>query len=314
MTSEEGSTPILSLDGERADIRLNRPRKLNRIEPADLAALDRHLDTIENDPRLRVVVFTGSGRVFGAGYHIGDLDEQHSGARTPTGAEIDFETVANRLEHCPLPTICALNGSVYGGSTDLALACDFRIGITGTEMVMPAARLGTHYYRGGIERYVTRLGLGAAKRLFMAAIPPVQRRHGAHRISRRGGAGRGAGGACRRPRRPPRRQRPARGAQHETGDEPDRGEPARRGGVPGRLRGVPAVAGLPRRRAGLEGETDPGVRKGAESGTAVAPRRNRYATSPSTGSSPSSRTMARKRATAAPRALGSRLRNTMDVP
>ena len=171
MTSEEGSTPILSLNGERADIRLNRPRKLNRIEPADLAALDRHLDTIENDPRLRVVVFTGSGRVFGAGYHIGDLDEQHSGARTPTGAEIDFETVANRLEHCPLPTICALNGSVYGGSTDLALACDFRIGITGTEMVMPAARLGTHYYRGGIERYVTRLGLGAAKRLFMAAIP-----------------------------------------------------------------------------------------------------------------------------------------------
>ena len=165
------STPTLTVDGARADIRLNRPDKLNRIEPADLAAIDRHLDTIEGDPALRVAVLTGAGRVFSAGYHIGDLDDQHSGTRTPTGDETDFETVANRIEGCPLPTICRLNGSVYGGGTDLALACDFRIGVAGTEMVMPAARLGTHYYQGGLERYVTRLGVGAAKRLFMASLP-----------------------------------------------------------------------------------------------------------------------------------------------
>jgi enoyl-CoA hydratase/carnithine racemase len=171
MTTQNSSTPILTIDGPRADIRLNRPDKLNRIEPADLEALDRHLDTIEGDPSLRVIVLTGSGRVFSAGYHIGDLDEQHSGTRTPTGDEVDFETVANRIEGCPLPTICRLNGSVYGGSTDFALACDFRIGIEGTEMVMPAARLGTHYYQGGLERYVTRLGVSAAKRLFMASLP-----------------------------------------------------------------------------------------------------------------------------------------------
>ena len=169
--NREGSTPALTIDGVRADIRLDRPDKLNRIEPADLAVLDRHLEAIENDPSLRVVVLTGSGRAFSAGYHLGDLDEQHTGARTPSGDEIDFETVADRLERCPLPTICRLNGSVYGGGTDLALACDFRIGIEGAEMVMPAARLGTHYYRGGLERYVTRLGLGAAKRLFLAALP-----------------------------------------------------------------------------------------------------------------------------------------------
>ena len=171
MTTQESSTPILTVDGARADIRLNRPDKLNRIEPADLEAIDRHLDTVEGDPALRVVVLTGTGRVFSAGYHIGDLDDQHSGARTPTGDDTDFETVANRLEACPLPTICRLNGSVYGGGTDLALGCDFRIGVVGTEMVMPAARLGTHYYQGGLERYVTRLGVGAAKRLFMASIP-----------------------------------------------------------------------------------------------------------------------------------------------
>ena len=68
-----------------------------------------------------------------------------------------------------MPTICRLNGGVYGGSTDLALACDFRIGVDTAEMFMPAARLGLHYYKSGIKRYVTRLGVDNAKKLFLTA-------------------------------------------------------------------------------------------------------------------------------------------------
>jgi enoyl-CoA hydratase/carnithine racemase len=70
-----------------------------------------------------------------------------------------------------VPTIAALQGSVYGGATDLALACDFRIGVEDMRMLMPAARLGIVYYPSGIERYVSRLGAAAAKRLFLAAEP-----------------------------------------------------------------------------------------------------------------------------------------------
>jgi enoyl-CoA hydratase/carnithine racemase len=68
-----------------------------------------------------------------------------------------------------LPTICRLNGGVYGGATDLALACDFRIGVDTGEMFMPAARLGLHYYKSGIGRYVSRLGADNAKKLFLTA-------------------------------------------------------------------------------------------------------------------------------------------------
>ena len=53
--------------------------------------------------------------------------------------------------------------------TDLALACDFRIGIDGCEMFMPAARLGLHYYKSGIVRYASRLGVDNAKKLFLTA-------------------------------------------------------------------------------------------------------------------------------------------------
>ena len=75
----------------------------------------------------------------------------------------------NRLEDLRVPTIAAMNGGVYGGATDLALACDFRIGVHGMRMFMPAARLGIVYYEGGLRRYVTRLGLNNAKRLFLTA-------------------------------------------------------------------------------------------------------------------------------------------------
>jgi enoyl-CoA hydratase len=79
--------------------------------------------------------------------------------------------MVDRLEALRVPTIAALNGSVYGGATDLALACDFRIGVAGMRLSMPAARLGIVYYASGIRRYVTRLGVAAAKQLFLTAQP-----------------------------------------------------------------------------------------------------------------------------------------------
>src|SRR5229473_800824 len=75
----------------------------------------------------------------------------------------------NRLEDRGVPSICRINGGVYGGATDLALACDFRIGVDTCEMFMPAARLGLHYYKSGIARYVSRLGVDHAKKLFLTA-------------------------------------------------------------------------------------------------------------------------------------------------
>ena len=66
-------------------------------------------------------------------------------------------------------TIAAIQGGIYGGATDLALACDFRIGTPACEMFVPAAKLGLLFYRSGLERYVSRLGLGVAKRLLLQA-------------------------------------------------------------------------------------------------------------------------------------------------
>jgi enoyl-CoA hydratase/carnithine racemase len=170
----EESVPLLTIDGSRATIRLNRPRHLNRLHPEDVAELSRHFAKIEEDRSIRVVVLTGTGRVFGAGYHLGELAAQRK--NTDTTAVDDgpyqdtaFERMCDALEDLRPPTICRLNGSVYGGATDVALCCDFRIGVDTCEMFMPASRLGLHYYRRGIIRYASRLGVGAAKKLFLTA-------------------------------------------------------------------------------------------------------------------------------------------------
>ena len=145
--SDSASTPVFAKDGARATIRLNRPRHLNRLQPEDLGALLALFDRIEADPAVRVLVMTGTGRAFSAGYDLGSIAERAVSASQEDSAGSAFEAVVNRLEDLAVPTICRLNGGVYGGSTDLALACDFRIGIKACEMFMPAARLGLHYYR-----------------------------------------------------------------------------------------------------------------------------------------------------------------------
>ena len=157
--------PTLAIEGAVATIQLNRPSVHNRMEPEDLTELGRLLDAVQANPALRVLLLTATGKSFSSGFNIGKLNGNDGDA----GGDGSFDKVVDRLERFVLPTICALNGGVYGGSTDMALSCDFRIGVEGIGMFMPAARLGLHYYAGGMRRYVARLGLGAAKKLFLTA-------------------------------------------------------------------------------------------------------------------------------------------------
>jgi len=122
---------------------------------------------LADNPDARVLILTGTGKSFSSGFHIGALADADATDHDPDA----FQRMVDTLEKLSMPTIAALNGGVYGGATDLALACDFRIGVEGMRMFMPATRLGIVYYESGARRYVSRLGLNNAKRLFMTAAP-----------------------------------------------------------------------------------------------------------------------------------------------
>ncbi|MBE7419084.1 MAG: enoyl-CoA hydratase/isomerase family protein [Ideonella sp.] len=151
-------TPELTIAGHVATITLRRPRQANRLEPDDLAAIAQHVADVNAQPTVRVLRLQAGGKTFCAGFDIGRIG----------GAPVAFEAMVDAVEAARPVTIAVLQGGVYGGATDLALACDFRLGSHACEMFMPAARLGLHYYRGGLERYVSRLGVDVAKRLFLA--------------------------------------------------------------------------------------------------------------------------------------------------
>ena len=157
----DDNSPLLTVDGTVATIALRRPEVANRLNPGDLRAIRNHIEAINEKERVLVLRFVSAGKYFCSGYDIGSL-----AGKSDEGA-VNFGEVMDVIEAARPVTIAAINGGVYGGATDLCLACDFRIGVPGCDMFMPAARLGLHFYRGGMARYVSRLGLNAAKRLFL---------------------------------------------------------------------------------------------------------------------------------------------------
>lgn len=155
-----GLTPSLHIDGALARITLRRPRLANRLELEDLQTLRSQLDEINRTREVRVLLLAAQGKHFCSGFNI------HAAPGVDAGAL--FEGLADDWEAARPVTVAAIHGGIYGGATDLALACDFRLGAQACEMFVPAARLGLHFYRGGMQRYVTRLGLSWAKRVLLA--------------------------------------------------------------------------------------------------------------------------------------------------
>lgn len=152
--------PLLTVEGGVARITLRRPRQANRLSVDDLATLRGFIDAVDANAAVRVLVLAGEGRHFCSGFDLGALGSVDAGAR--------FGELADVLEAARPITVARLHGGVYGGAADLALACDFRLGAPAVEMFVPAARIGLHFYAGGLKRFVSRLGLATAKQVLLA--------------------------------------------------------------------------------------------------------------------------------------------------
>ncbi len=131
---------LCRVDGPIATLTLNRPERLNAISGAMLQGISEQLVAANEDPAVRVIVLTGSGRGFCSG-----LDLQDAAAGSGIGSSGAGLPVSLDLRNAPptvlhgidTPTICALNGPAAGYGMDLALGCDIRI--AGESGVLSAA-------------------------------------------------------------------------------------------------------------------------------------------------------------------------------
>ena len=148
------------IDGAIAHVTLDRPEAHNALDRAAMETFLARLDAWAGDADLRALVVTGRGRSFCAGAALGDV-------ATSGWTDNPLTRLCDALEQFPVPTIAALNGGAYGGGVEIALACDFRLGVTGMRAFAPPARLGIHYEPAGIARAIDRLGSQAARRMFL---------------------------------------------------------------------------------------------------------------------------------------------------
>lgn len=156
-------TVLYQRQGHIGQLTLNNPAKHNSLGQGELEAIQAHLQDVEQDRDVRVLVVTGAGdKTFCAGASLSELgDGKISGDC--------FQATTDQLAALSIPTIASLNGNVFGGGVELALSCDFRIGIEGSRMRVPAAAIGLCYPLSGISRFVERLGVNLAKRILVAS-------------------------------------------------------------------------------------------------------------------------------------------------
>lgn len=143
---------MVRIDNGIAEVIINRP-PLNLITLEMRRDLGRIVSELEQDGNVRVVIFEGSGdRAFSAG---GDVTEF---LNTTPNELIDWGRTIETVESLSKPTIALLRGYVLGAGTELALACDIRIGTPDVEIGLPEIRLGMVPASGGLTRIVKALG------------------------------------------------------------------------------------------------------------------------------------------------------------
>ena len=144
--------------------------RLRISNPAKRGALDHEiLDTLAETVQgldARCLVITGDGKMFSAGYDIGNLDEQHFAERTEKLVAHPFHAALEVLEAYEYPVIASLNGHTIGGGLELALTADIRIAAEGIKLGMPPAKLGLIYSHTGLKKFLDIVGLAYTNELF----------------------------------------------------------------------------------------------------------------------------------------------------
>jgi len=149
--------------GHAAWIILDRPEVLNALTPEMVVDLRAAAAAAADDPAVRVVVFTGTGRGFCPGFDIGvfkglDMDGAWDIAMVMTEAWSFIRTL-------PKPTIAALNGVTAGGGFELSLVCDLRIAASTARIGSCEVRINQPTTNGSSYLLARLIGESKAKEL-----------------------------------------------------------------------------------------------------------------------------------------------------
>lgn len=139
------SLVIYEKKGAVANLRLNRPDKLNAITNTMLDEIGVCLESAAEDEDVRVLVLSGEGRAFSAGFDleiVGEPDEGDAEERLRLELKKDLHAVM-RFWNFPKPVICAVHGYCLGFALEIAAVCDITIAADGCRFGAPEVRFGS---------------------------------------------------------------------------------------------------------------------------------------------------------------------------
>lgn len=150
-------------------VTLNRPERLNALDPVMIGELLDYFQRRIEDTAVRVIVIKGAGRAFCAGLdldttkldHTFDVSEGLAGQRR-------IAEIVMRMRRCPQPIISLVHGPACGGGFAMALASDVRIAGESARMNAAFIRIGLSACDIGVSYFLPRLvGVSIASELML---------------------------------------------------------------------------------------------------------------------------------------------------
>ncbi len=147
--TEETPGALYEVRGHIALITLNRPDAMNSVNRALSTALGEGLERAEDDPEVRVVVLTATGRAFCAGM---DLKAFAKGEDVSAEGHPEWGFAGMVRHPINKPVIAAVNGFAMGGGTELVLASDLAVAAESAKFGLPEVKRGLVAAAGGVLR------------------------------------------------------------------------------------------------------------------------------------------------------------------
>ena len=163
-------TLVVEVEGRVGRVTLNRPEKLNALSRelmSEIVELGAWLKLRED---IRVVILSGAGRSFCAGFDLNDFSSASAGESPRQAADLG-RLATNALTDVPQLTIAAVQGHCVGGGVVFVAACDLRVATTETTFTIPEVDLGIPLAWGGIPRLVREIGPALTKELVLTCRP-----------------------------------------------------------------------------------------------------------------------------------------------
>lgn len=141
-------------DNGIAQVRFNRPDKMNALDPVQFEAIIAAGEELRTMKGLRAVVLAGEGRAFCAGLDLSNFTAAPDDERKPLterthGNANLFQEVAMTWRKCPVPVIAAVHGVCFGGGLQIASGADIRVVHPATRMAIMEMKWGLVPDMGG---------------------------------------------------------------------------------------------------------------------------------------------------------------------